>query len=61
MDKDFYRALDLPPSAGAAEIHAAYRRILAQVAARAAQRDPADIERLEQARNAYRALLSAIA
>ncbi|MBI2307055.1 MAG: hypothetical protein HYU78_07090 [Rhodocyclales bacterium] len=61
MDQDFYRALDLPPSASAAEVRAAYNRILRQVAARAGQHDPADLARLERARDAYRALLSAMA
>lgn len=61
MDHKLYRVLDLPPSASEAEIRAAYRRILEQVALRADRRDPADLERLEQARNAYRSLLSAIA
>lgn len=61
MNEDLYRALELPPSASTADIRAAYSQILQQVAARAAQRDPADLARLEQARNAYRALLSAAA
>lgn len=59
MDQDPFRALDLPPAASLAEIRAAYGRILRQVAARAAQRDPADLERLERARQAYRRLLAA--
>lgn len=57
MDQDLYRVLDLPPAASTADIRAAYNRILQQVASRASRRDPADLERLERARDAYRALL----
>ena len=61
MDQDLYRVLDLPPAASAADIRAAYGRILQQVASRASRRDPADLERLERARDAYRTLLPAAA
>lgn len=59
MEQDqLFRMLDLPPAASPAEIRAAYSRILQQVASRASLRDPGDLERLERARRAYRALLS---
>lgn len=61
MDHDLYRELDLPPAASEVEIRAAYSRILQQVASRASRRDPADLERLERARQAYRVLLSTAA
>ncbi|HEX5803429.1 MAG TPA: hypothetical protein VFY24_10415 [Azospira sp.] len=61
MNQDLYRVLDLPPAASAADIRAAYSRILQQVASRASRRDPADLERLERARDAYRTLLPAAA
>lgn len=61
MDQDLYRVLDLPPAASEMEIRAAYSRILQQVASQASRRDPADLERLERARDAYRALLPAAA
>ncbi|MFC5301938.1 hypothetical protein [Azospira restricta] len=53
--------MGLSPEASQAEIRAAYRRILEQVAASSARRDPADLARLDRARAAYRSLLSTIA
>ena len=61
MEQHWYDALGLDASATDAEIRAAYATILRQVAERAPLRDPADLERLENARTAFRALMPAAA